>query len=102
MEDQGGVGSIRIDKLTDSNFYVWKQKIQLLLALRDVDEYIVAGRVPSEKHAEERKKWIRGDSKAKALIGLSLSNEPLSMYVMLILHMRCGKPLSTCLRGTLC
>ncbi|CDF34864.1 unnamed protein product [Chondrus crispus] len=77
MEDQGGGGSIRIDKLTDSNFYVWKQKIQLLLALRDVDQYIVEGRVPSEERAEERKKWIRGDSKAKALIGLSLSDEHL-------------------------
>ncbi|CDF37816.1 unnamed protein product [Chondrus crispus] len=77
MEDQGGGGSIKIDKLTDSNFYVWKQKIQLLLALRDVDQYIVEGRVPSEERAEERKKWIRGDSKAKALIGLSLSDEHL-------------------------
>ncbi|CDF39993.1 unnamed protein product [Chondrus crispus] len=77
MEDQGGGGSIRIDKLTDSNFYVWKQKIQLLLALRDVDQYIVEGRVPSEERAKERKKWIRGDSKAKALIGLSLSDEHL-------------------------
>ncbi|CDF39842.1 unnamed protein product [Chondrus crispus] len=77
MEDQGGGGSIRIDKLTDSNLYVWKQKIQLLLALRDVDQYIVEGRVPSEERAEERKKWIRGDSKAKALIGLSLSDEHL-------------------------
>ena len=56
---------------------MWKQKIQLLLALRDVDEYIVEGRVPSEERAEERKKWIRGDSKAKALIGLSLSDEHL-------------------------
>ncbi|CDF40831.1 unnamed protein product, partial [Chondrus crispus] len=35
------------------------------------------GRVPSEERAEERKKWIRGDSKAKALIGLSLSDEHL-------------------------
>ena len=77
MEDQGGGGSIRIDKLTDSNFYVWKQKIQLLLALRDVDQYIIEGRVPSDENPDERRKWIRGDSKAKALIGLSLSDEHL-------------------------
>ena len=39
MEDQGG-GSVRIEKLTDSNFYVRKQKIQLLLALKDVSEHV--------------------------------------------------------------
>ena len=77
MEDQGGGGSVRIDKLTDANFYVWKQKIQLLLALRDVDQYIIEGRVPSDEHPEERRKWVRGDRKAKALIGLSLSDEHL-------------------------
>ena len=77
MEDQGGGGCIRIDKLTDSIFYAWKQKIQLVLALRDVDQYIIEGRVSSDEHPEERSKWIRGNSKAKALIGLSLSDEHL-------------------------
>ncbi|CDF40427.1 unnamed protein product [Chondrus crispus] len=39
--------------------------------------HIFNRRVPSEERAEERKRWIRGDSKAKALIGLSLSDEHL-------------------------
>ena len=76
MEEQSsGLG--RIEKLTDSNFYIWKQKIQLLLALRDVDQYISDDVVPDSTSADERRKWIRGDAKAKAIIGLSLSDDHL-------------------------
>ena len=76
MEEQGG-GPVRIEKLNDSNFYVWKQKIQLLLALRDVDQYITDTECPEEDQSDDHKKWIRGDNKARTLIGLSLSDEHL-------------------------
>ena len=76
MEDQGG-GSVRIEKLTDSNFYVWKQKIQLLLALKDVSEHVTEREHPGVPESDEHKQWLRSDNKAKAIIGLSLSDEHL-------------------------
>lgn len=73
----GSGGSVRIEKLTDTNFYVWKQKIQLLLALRDVEQYITEDVLPDDASASDRKTWLRGDNKARAIIGLSLSDEHL-------------------------
>ena len=32
--------SVRIEKLNDTNFHAWKRKIQHVLALRDLDDYI--------------------------------------------------------------
>ena len=67
-------GSVRIEKLNDSNFHSWKRKIQLLLAYRDLEDYIHDDRPLDE---ESQKKWDRGDRKAQAVIGLSLSDEHL-------------------------
>ena len=69
MEDQGG-GSVRIEKLTDSNFYVWKQKIQILLALKDVSEHVTEREDPGVPNSDEHKQWLRSENKAKAIIGL--------------------------------
>ena len=76
MDDQGG-GSVRIEKLTDSNFHIWKQKIQLLLALKDVELHIIESEVPDVSDSDDRRTWLRDDNKAKAIIGLSLSDEHL-------------------------
>ena len=76
MEDQGGA-SVRIEKLTDSNFYIWKQKIQLLLALKDVDLQVIESEVPGVSDSDDRRTWLRGDNKGKVIIGLSLSDEHL-------------------------
>ena len=73
MEVQGG-GSVRIEKLTDSNFYVWKQKTQLLLALKDVSELVTEREHPGVPKSDEHKQWLRNDNKAKAIICLSLSD----------------------------
>ena len=51
-----------------------KHKIQLLLALRDVDQYVFDD-IPENATSDERRKWIRGDAKAKAVIGLTLSDD---------------------------
>ena len=74
MVDDFGGSSTRIEKLCDSNYYAWKQKIVLLLALKDLDEYIECD-PPLEE--EMLKIWIRHDRKARAIIGLSLSDEHL-------------------------
>ncbi|CDF77556.1 Retrovirus-related Gag-Pol polyprotein [Chondrus crispus] len=73
MDDQSS-GSVRIEKLTASNFYIWKQKIELLLALRDVDQYVFDD-ISETATSDDRRKWIRGDAKAKAVIGLTLSDD---------------------------
>ena len=39
MADDFGGSSTKIEKLNDSNFYAWKQKIILILALKDLDEF---------------------------------------------------------------
>ena len=73
MDDHSS-GSVRIEKLTASNFYIWKQKIQLLLALRDVDQYVFDD-ISEDATSDDRRKWMRGDAKAKAVIGLTLSDD---------------------------
>ena len=73
MADDFG-GSTKIEKLNDSNFHAWKQKIVLLLALKDLDDFIEDD-PPLDK--SELTKWVKGDRKARAIIGLSLSDEHL-------------------------
>ena len=73
MDDRSS-GSVSIENLTASNFYTWKQKIQLLLALEDVDPYVFDD-IPENATSDERRNWIRGDAKPKAGIGLTLSDD---------------------------
>ena len=73
MDDQN-TSSIKIEKLNDNNFHAWKRKIQLVLALRDLDQYIDDDRPDGDA---EQKSWDKGDRKAQAIIGLSLSDEHL-------------------------
>ena len=72
-EDIDG-SSTRIEKLNDSNFHAWKQNIVLLLALKDLDDLIETD-PPTDK--TELAKWLKNDRKARAVIGLSLSDEHL-------------------------
>jgi hypothetical protein len=44
MDSSGG---LKIDKLNISNYHTWKQKIELLLAFRDLDD-VVFGDPPSD------------------------------------------------------
>ena len=60
-------GSTRIEKLSDSNFHTWKQKIILVLALKDLDDLIDLD-APKEK--SELEKWTKRDRKARAIIGV--------------------------------
>ena len=60
--------------MNDPNFHAWKQKIVLILSLKDLDEFIEDD-PPTEK--SELCKWTKSDRKARAIIGLSLSDEHL-------------------------
>lgn len=64
--------SVKIEKLDNSNYYAWKQKILLLLSLRDVDDHIDSERPEDDDQIEA---WRKKDKKAKALIGLSVSDQ---------------------------
>ena len=66
----------KIEKLTESNFHVWKQKVELILAFREIDEHIddSAARPTAQTELE---KWLKDDAKARAVIGLTLSDEHL-------------------------
>jgi hypothetical protein len=33
-------GGCKVDKLNDNNYHTWKQKIELLLAFRDLDDVV--------------------------------------------------------------
>jgi hypothetical protein len=68
----------RFDKLNDKNYHTWKQKIELLLAFRDFDE-VVFGDPPPDMATDEEVAYAfkRLDAKAKAVIGLTLSDEHL-------------------------
>ena len=74
MADDLGSSATKIEKLNDSNFHFWKQKIVLLLALKDLDDLIEKD-APTEKGKDED--WDKKDRKARAIIGLSLSDEHL-------------------------
>ena len=63
---------IRIDKLRDDNFHTWKTRIQLVLSLKEVDGYISDD--PPDRESDSYSEWNKGDLKAKALIGLTLSD----------------------------
>jgi hypothetical protein len=40
MDQGGSFGGFMIDKLTASNYHTWKQKIELVLAFRELDEVV--------------------------------------------------------------
>ena len=65
----------KIEKLSDSNYHVWKQKVELVLAFRELEDHIVESRPPADQAASVA--WHKNDAKAKAIIGLTLSDEHL-------------------------
>ena len=73
MDDQ--LGWFKVVKLSDDNFHTWKQRIELVLAYRQLDEHIAND--PLDESAENFSSWKRADARAKAIIGLSLSEEHL-------------------------
>ena len=73
MDDQ--LSSFKVVKLGDDNFYIWKQRIELVLAYRELDQHISDD--PPAELDDTFTSWKRGDARARAIIGLSLSDEHL-------------------------
>lgn len=67
-------GQIKIDQLNHGNYHVWKIRIQHLLNLKGLEDFIVND--PPTK-SEELEAWRKKDGKAQATIGLTLSDDML-------------------------
>jgi len=72
-----GMGGIKIDNLTETNFNEWRQRIKMVLALRDLDEMLDKDGQPTDAETRELAVWKRRDTKASAIIGLTLGSEQL-------------------------
>ena len=73
---EGSSGMFKIEKLSESNFHVWKQKVELVLAFRELDDHI-SDSVSAPQTDPEHAVWVKADAKARAVIGLTLSDEHL-------------------------
>jgi len=71
-----GMGGIKIDKLTETNFHEWRKRI---LALRDLDDMLDEDGQPMDAETRELAVWKRRDTKASAIIGLTLGSDQLEL-----------------------
>lgn len=74
---ESGAGMFKIEKLSESNFHVWKQKVELILAFRELDDHIGDSASASPREDPQYETWVRSDAKARAVNGLTLSDEHL-------------------------
>jgi len=70
-----GMGGINNDKLTETDFHQWRQRIKMILALRDLDDMLDEDGKPTDAEDRELAVWKRRDTKASAIIGLTLGSE---------------------------
>ncbi len=52
-------GGIKLEKLNNTNFHAWKQKIQLVLSLRELDDFIDDD--PPAMDADNYREWCKND-----------------------------------------
>lgn len=71
----GKYSGFKIEKLTDSNYYYWKQKIELVLTFLALSNHLENRTVPTNN--ADLSIWTKNDAKGKAMIGLLLSNKHL-------------------------
>jgi len=48
-----GMGGIKMDKLTETNFLEWRQRIKMVVALRDLDDMLDEDGMPVDADARE-------------------------------------------------
>jgi len=68
---------IKIDKLKKANFREWRLRIKMVLALRDQDDMLDEDGKPTDAETCELAVWKRRDTKASAIIGLTLGSDQL-------------------------
>jgi len=47
------MGGIKMDKLTETNFLEWRQRIKMVVALRDLDDMLDEDGMPVDADARE-------------------------------------------------
>jgi len=72
-----GMGGTKIDKLTETNFHEWRQRIKMVFALRDLDDMLDEDGKPTDAETCELAVCKRRDTKASAIIGLTFGSEHL-------------------------
>ena len=66
----------KIEMLNNSNYYHWKIRIEHLLILKNLEDFLYYEPLRSETStAAQIASWRKKDKKPQASIGLSLSNE---------------------------
>jgi len=48
-----GMGGMNIDKVTDSNLHKWRQRIQMVVALRDLDDLLDEDGKPTDAEGRQ-------------------------------------------------
>lgn len=71
-----GSGAHCIEKLSDYNYHILKQKIELVLAYREVDIAVFQENL-FQRDSVEYTKWMQCDKMTWAIIGLSFSDDML-------------------------
>lgn len=67
-------GKMQIEKHNESNFFVWKQKVDLILTYGEVDE-VVQEENAHTRHNSDFDKWTQRDRLAGSIICLSMSGD---------------------------
>src|SRR5277367_2103226 len=70
---------IKIDKLTDSNYQVWRFKMQALLAASELSEFVEDGAAALLQEGDGRAENVKKDRKALASISLHLADHLISV-----------------------
>lgn len=52
-----GAGTVKSDKLTDSSFHIWKQKMNFIITYREVAK-VIDWQNRYEKETIDRKNWV--------------------------------------------
>jgi len=72
-----GMGGIKFDNLSETNFHEWRQRIKVVLALRDLDDMIDEDGKPTDAYDRGLSLWKRRDTHASVSIGLALGSKQL-------------------------
>lgn len=72
------LGSLKIDKLAENNYHIWRQKVELLLSFKELGDHIKENDTDQGDH-QDPAKWTRDNAKAMAVIGLTINDEYLEM-----------------------
>jgi len=72
-----GMGRVKIDKLMETNSHEWRQRIKMVLAVRDLDDMLDENGKPADAKDRELALWKRRDTNASSIIGLTSGSEQL-------------------------